>query len=256
MARHVIGDPALVSHGHPGCGYHCAPVPRLSSSSLRHRGLVPEVQGDARRRATPKRPNTIEEHRAGAEQPGRAGSRGTPKSTGPTTRLNAWLSRRRTPSALLARLARGVPTPIFPHRPASRVAAGQGLLVNLFANYRGDSAGGQTEGPHESRALTQPRVRRRRLVEVDDVAGLGARSARRSARPRRAQLELAPARRAGRGRRRRRAASASADDAERHRARCPRSCRSGAARAPESSAVQSHRITTVRRGPWPRRMSR
>ena len=50
---------------------------------------------------------------------------------------------------------------------------------------------------------------------------------------------------AARGRRRRRA-----------RARCPPSCRWGPARRAESSAVHAHRITTVRRWPWPSRMRR
>ena len=117
----------------------------------------------------PKSPNTM---RKSGPVP-RAWSRSQPrkpKSTGPTTRLSAWLSPSSNAAGLRSSACSGVPTPLVFHRPAGPTLRGRpDLLVNVFANYPAHPAG------------VKPKRTRIRLVEIRPFRSTGH-SARRVSR--------------------------------------------------------------------------
>ena len=154
-----------------------------------------------------------------------------------------------------------------PRRPPParrRDARGRlGPACECIRKLPGDPAHGQTEAPASASCETPatspgaprpPASRGRPRPRRGSRRRRPARPARRSAsaeRPARAPADLVD----GRGRRARRA-ERERQDADRHERVALGSCTSAASASPESSAVQSQRITTVRRGPWPSRIRR
>ena len=203
--------------------------------------------------------------RRSSQSPSSAKSNGRRRRTRPPAR-----ARRRSRCHSRLRSAHGTLRPcatlpsIRPrsgHRDCSDLPC-RNVLVNLFAIYcerfatrsnrtRFPATGDSLPVTPACAAVARSPTAAPTLVEVDDRRRSGWAPPAGCARP----LALPPGACARRGGRRRRA-RAPGRRARTARSRCPRSCRSAPARRPRAARSRAHRITTVRRGPWPRRMSR